>query len=90
LLQILKTVKPGTSVSWEKLNKYMKGAGVPQFEYETFKTEYDNNPQLQDLVKFDPEGVTINKDAQDKVSKPKASADNTVSAMAKSATDLSD
>ena len=90
LLQILKTIKPGTTVTWKQLNKYMKGAGIPQFDYESFKTEYDSNPQLQDLVKFDPEGVTIEKGAMDKLSPSKPSADNTVSAMAKSATDLSD
>lgn len=77
-------------IPWKQLNRYMKGAGIPQFDYESFKLEYDSNPQLQKLVKFDPKGITVNKDSMDKLSPSEPSADNTVSAMAKSATDLSD
>jgi hypothetical protein len=69
----------------------MKKAGVPQFNYKSFKASYDATPQLQKLIKFDPKGITINKDSMDQLNtaaNPEAS--NTVSNMAKSATDLSD
>jgi hypothetical protein len=92
LLQILKTIKPESKVSWDKLNSYMKKAGVPQFDYESFKVSYDANPQLQKLVKFDPEGVTINKDAMDQMNVPgnPGRPSDPVGDMAKNATDLSD
>ena len=66
----------------------MKKAGVPQFDYDSFKQVYDTLPQLQKLVKFDPEGVTINSSSMDQV--PQSGKDNTdsVEKMAKRAVDL--
>lgn len=66
----------------------MKKAGVPQFDYDSFKQVYDTLPQLQKLVKFDPEGVTINSSSMDQV--PQSDRDNTdsVEKMAKRAVDL--
>ena len=87
---MLKTLKKGTKVSWEKLNSYMKKAGIPQFDYESFKQAYDANIDLQNLVQFDPDGVEVGIDSMDKVDKPKADGGDTVGDMAKSATDLSD
>ena len=66
----------------------MKKAGVPQFDYNTFKETYDSNPQLQKLVKFDPQGVTINDSSMDQVGSTKPSDADTVGDMAKRATDL--
>jgi len=66
----------------------MKKAGVPQFDYNTFKETYDQNPQLQKLVKFDPQGVTINDSSMDQVGSTKPSDADTVGDMAKRATDL--
>jgi hypothetical protein len=71
------------------MNTYMVKAGVPQFNYESFKSLYDTVPQLKNLVKFDPEGITVNDDAMDQVSSPTADGnDNVVGDMAKRATDL--
>jgi hypothetical protein len=67
----------------------MKKAGVPQFDYKSFKATYDATPQMKDLVKFDPEGVTINDGSMDQVSTSRDSAQS-VGDMAKSATDLGD
>jgi hypothetical protein len=67
----------------------MKKAGVPQFDYKSFKATYDATPQMKDQVKFDPEGVTINDGSMDQVSTSRDSADS-VGDMAKSATDLGD
>lgn len=65
----------------------MKKAGVPQFDYNSFKAAYDENPQMQDLVKFDPQGVTINNSSMDQLPASRDSKDS-VSDMAKRAVDL--
>ena len=65
----------------------MKKAGVPQFDYKSFKATYDANPQMQDLVKFDPQGVTINDGSMDQIPQSRDSEDS-VSDMAKRAVDL--
>ncbi len=71
------------------MNTYMEKAGIPQFNFESFKSLYDTVPQLKNLVEFDQEGITVNDDAMDQVSSPTAgSNDNVVSDMAKRATDL--
>ena len=76
-------------MSWAKLNSYMKKAGVPQFDYNTFKKAYDSNPQLKKMVEFDPQGVTVkdpNKPELDaSTSKSRRSS---VSTMAKRAVDF--
>jgi len=66
----------------------MKKAGVPQFDYNSFKATYDSNPQLQKLVKFDPQGVTINDSSMDQVGSTTPSNADTVGDMAKNATDV--
>jgi hypothetical protein len=65
----------------------MAKAGVPQFNFESFKVVYDNTPQLQELVKFGPNGVKIYSDNTDKLpnSKPGGGEDR-VAAMASRAT----
>lgn len=69
----------------------MKKAGVPQFDYDSFKEVYDATPQLQELVKFGPDGVKVYADSTDKLpqSKQGNGADD-VEKMAKRATDLGD
>ena len=88
LLQILKTLKPGTTVSWKRLNSYMRSAGVPQFDYDTFKQAYDATPQMQDLVKFDPQGVSVNDGSMDQVPQGTRKSKSSVDKMAKRAVDL--
>jgi len=68
----------------------MKKAGIPQFDYESFKAAYDANIELQNLVQFDPDGVTIGADSIDKMAKAGQSKKDTVGDMAKRATDLTD
>ena len=69
----------------------MQNVGKTQFSYDVFKAAYDGDPYVKGLIKnFDKEKLTsqdpemddIPQDAKD----PKA--DNTVSSMAKRATDL--
>jgi hypothetical protein len=90
LLQILKTVPEGSTLSWGKLNSYMKKAGVPQHDYDSFKQVYDSNPQLQDLVKFDNEGVTVYSNSTDKLPNKKRNPDKGTEKMAKRATNPGD
>tara|TARA_X000001036_G_scaffold426167_1_gene453245 strand:+ start:112 stop:330 length:219 start_codon:yes stop_codon:yes gene_type:complete len=59
-----------------------------QFTYDVFKSAYDADKGLADLVKnFDKEKVTFNTgDSADDLPPQAASQDNTVANMAKSAT----
>ena len=69
----------------------MKKAGVPQFDYNTFKKAYDSNTQLKAMCDFDPQGVNVkdpNKPELD-VSPSTDGADD-VSKMAKRAVDFDD
>jgi len=69
----------------------MKKGGVPQFDFNSFKQTYDNTPELQDLVKFGPDGVTIYAGSADKLPQSKQrDSDKEVEKMAKRATDLGD
>ena len=70
----------------------MEKAGVPQFDFSSFKQVYDETPQLQDLVKFGPNGVKVYSDSTDKLpqSKQGNGDDDDVEKMAKRATDLGD
>jgi len=68
----------------------MKKAGIPQFDYDSFKQSYDSNIDLQNLVQFDPDGVTVGIDSMDKVDAPADKKGDSVGTMAKRATDLSD
>jgi len=45
----------------------MEQADVPQHDFESFKQVYDETPQLQDLVKFGPNGVKVYSDSTDKL-----------------------
>ena len=67
----------------------MKKAGVPQFDYNTFKKAYDSNNQLKSITEFDPEGVTV-KDPNKADLDISASNDggDSVEKMAKRAVDL--
>lgn len=67
----------------------MRKAGVPQFDFGTFKIAYDENPQLQDLVKFGPKGVTVYSDSTDKLPQSKkGSGGSEVEKMAKRASEF--
>ena len=73
------------------LNDIMENLGIPQFTYDSFKVSYDNNPQIQELIdNFSSEGITINSDESTDLPKSGDGDSNTVSNMAKAATDLSD
>ena len=57
--------------------------GAEQFNQETFKAVYDQDPQIQSLVSsFDPEGITLKGGEEPQ----QPAQDNTVDQMAQSAT----
>jgi hypothetical protein len=81
----------GTTItlSFERLNKLMQGKGMEQFSYDSFKAAYDNDSRIKTLVKnFDQKGVTLATDEESNLPQQDAKSDNTVSNMAKRATDL--
>ena len=83
------------ALSIAKLDKYMRNQGKGQFNYEVFKSAYDADPRLQQLVtNFDQEKIEFKQSEVDDVAdavpgNPGAPGD-TVGNMAKNATDLGD
>ena len=69
----------------------MQNMGRGQFNYDIFKSAYDSDPKLQQLVKnFDQKKIELKSSEADDLPASNGGDDNTVSNMAKSATDLSD
>lgn len=68
----------------------MANIGNVQFSYEILKQAYDTDPQVKELIKnFDDQKVTLaSDDAVDDLPATEPSNDQTVSQMAKRATDL--
>lgn len=47
-------------LSWSALNNLMQNIGKAQFDYDSFKTAYDTNPVVKNLVdRFDAKGVEL-------------------------------
>lgn len=80
-----------TNLSIQKLDAVMRNYGMAQFDYEVFKSAYDNEPRLQELVNnFNQDEIDLSdKSASDELD-PSDDGDDTssVSTMAKRATDL--
>jgi hypothetical protein len=73
-----------------KLDQLMSNAESNIFSFEMFKSAYDQDQRIQNLVtNFDKEKVDFKDSAVDDLPKPQGSAD-TVGNMAKNAVDLSD
>lgn len=75
------------------INKLMQNVGGEQFDYGTFKAAYDTDPRVKTMVQdFNEKGITPKTskkpDGMDQTDPDPES--NTVSQMAKSATDLGD
>lgn len=75
-----------------KLDKYMQNQGRGQFDFESFKTMYDSDPRLKELVKnFDKTKVELKQDETDDVENLPGNAgapDKGITPAAKNATDL--
>ena len=47
-------------MSWDEFNNIMKNMGGEQFNQESFKLAYDNDPKIAEIVaSFDPEGINF-------------------------------
>lgn len=47
--------------SYEELSALMNDSGHGEYSYDTFKTMYDSNPQLQAIIgNFNADGITLN------------------------------
>jgi hypothetical protein len=67
----------------------MQNVNNQQFNYDTFKFAYDNNPQIQDIIKnFDQNTITLKTSEVDDVTVNKPKSKNKISQMAKRAVDL--
>lgn len=77
------------ALSVKKLDKYMQNQGQGQFTFDVFKAAYDADPKLQELVtNFDDTKIEFKSSEADDLPASEPSTDNTVSNMAKRATDL--
>lgn len=46
--------------TWDQISDMLKNVSGIQVDYETFKVQYDNLPQLSKIVdKFDDQGITL-------------------------------
>jgi len=75
-------------LSWEAVNSLMQNVGDEQFDYDSFKTSYDSNPQIQALVqRFDGNGIELKtKTKNPKTPDGKDTGADNISKMAKAAT----
>ena len=75
------------------LNKLMQNVGSEQFDYETFVAAYETDPRLKTMIaNYNETGITPNTKKQNKMTSQGGTpaATDTVSQMAKRATDLTD
>lgn len=75
--------------SWQAMSQMMQNITGQEIDYDAFKSEFDANPQLKNIVdNFDENGVTIktkNKSAPAGVPGDKAAAQANVMSSAKKA-----
>jgi hypothetical protein len=73
-------------LSWAALNSLMQNVGDEQFDYDSFKAQYDASPLIQKLVhKFDARGIEL-KTLNTEPKKSENGQESNISKMAKSAT----
>jgi len=74
------------------LNKLMQNVGAEVFDYGTFKAAYDTDPRIKTMISnFSEKGIEPKtKNTPSDMSQGDRADSNTVSKMAKSATDLGD
>mgnify|MGYP001582685235 CR=1 FL=1 len=94
LYQVLKLLKDRGMVefSFDQLDVYMQNMGEKAFNFDTFKTAYDTDLRIQEIVKnFNQDTVDLKDEEMDDVKVPAKNkgADN-VSKMAKRATKVGD
>lgn len=73
-------------LNWAALNNLMQNVGDEQFDYDSFKTQYDSSPMIQKLVfKFDDRGVELKTYGTDPKRSQGSEKETSISKMAKNA-----
>lgn len=73
-------------LNWAALNNLMQNVGEEQFDYESFKAQYDSSPMIQKLVfKFDNRGVELKTYGTDPKKSQGGEKETSISKMAKNA-----
>lgn len=76
------------SIDFQELDKILRNSGVQQFSYETFAAQFDADPRLKTIItNFDKEQIRFKQDATDGLPGG-GDGGNTVSQMAKRATNV--
>lgn len=77
------------SIDFQELDEILRNSGVQQFSYETFAAQFNADPRLKTIItNFDKEQIRFKQDATDSLPGG-GDGGNTVSQMAKRATDVS-
>ena len=90
--QIKRANTEGSSaqLSWQAISSLMSDMGHGEYSYDSFKTEYDNNPDLKSIVKnYNADGIVLNTQVEKPESGEEDDVDDSeksVNAMAKRAT----
>jgi hypothetical protein len=73
-------------LNWAALNNLMQNVGEEQFDYDSFKSQYDASPMIQKLVfKFDNRGVELKTYGTDPKKSQGGEKETSISKMAKNA-----
>lgn len=81
--------KGAKKISIDDVDRYMQNMGDEHFSYEIFKTAFDNDRRLQNLVKdFNKDYIEIKTSELDDLKTNKAKKPDVVSKMAKKAVDI--
>lgn len=73
-------------LNWAALNNLMQNVGEEQFDYDSFKAQYDSSPMIQKLVfKFDNRGVELKTYGTDPKRSQSGEKETSISKMAKNA-----
>lgn len=73
-------------LNWAALNNLMQNVGDEQFDYDSFKAQYDASPMIQKLVfKFDDRGVELKTYGTDPKKSQGGEKETSISKMAKNA-----
>ncbi len=73
-------------LNWAALNNLMQNVGEEQFDYDSFKAQYDSSPMIQKLVfKFDNRGVELKTYGTDPKKLQGGEKETSISKMAKNA-----
>ena len=73
-------------LNWAALNNLMQNVGDEQFDYDSFKAQYDSSPMIQKLVfKFNDRGVELKTYGTDPKKSQGGEKETSISKMAKNA-----